>query len=191
MPKNGDAVISCLAIHPKTKNLIITYSNHHFVECCTKTGKYTKLTNILMENLHILPENWLKKTHVTKGIVFPQAHLSGLMSKKSDTILFYDEEYIAVLDRHFVMNDIEKMVSVSPTKKQAKNNDQKSNKTKIQSFPNILRLSKRYEHLAFLGTLIPENNDDLTAPIVAVEVKPQVFESQLPPSMRQKKFGAM
>ena len=75
MPKNEDAIITSLALHPKSKNLIISYSNHHFVECCTKTGKYTKLTNILMDNVHLFPESWLNKTNPTKGILFPQAHL--------------------------------------------------------------------------------------------------------------------
>merc|ERR1712150_244318 len=130
LPKNDEkTVISCLAIHPQTKNVMVTYSNHHFVECCTKTGKYTKLTNILMDNLQLLPKQWLEKSFVTKGILFPQSHLSGLMSKKTDTVMFYDEEYIAVLDRHVVMNDIEKMAA-STAKKQAKSNGEKTPKKK-------------------------------------------------------------
>ena len=111
------------------------------------------------------------------------------MSKKSDTIMFYDEEYVAVLDRHSFVNDIEKMAPAAK-KKVTKSNEKSSKKESNQSV-HVLRLSKRYEQLAFLGTLFPENKDDLISPLVAVEVKPQVFESQLPPSMRQKKFGTM
>ena len=196
LPKNDDNVITCLAIHPQSKNVMVSYSNHHFVECCTKSGKYTKLTNILMDNLSLLPKQWLQKSYVTKGILFPQSHLSGLMSKKSDTVIFYDEEYIAVLDRQVVMNDIEKMTA-STAKKQAKSNGKPGEKTPkkkeelLSDSVNVLRLSKRYEQLAFLGTLTPENTDDVTSPLVAVEVKPHMFDNQLPPGMRQKKFGAM
>ena len=55
-PKYEDAPISCMALHPKTKTLFVVYSNHHFVECCTKTGKYTKLTMTLHENEELIPK---------------------------------------------------------------------------------------------------------------------------------------
>ena len=45
------------------------------------------------------------------------------------------------------------------------------------------------------SSLLPvddKENKNITQPIVvAVEVKPQFLESQLPPSVRRKKFGAM
>lgn len=191
-PKYDEAPISCMALHPKTNNLIVVYSNHHFVECCTKTGKYTKLTNMLHDN-DCLTKQWKKKAKPTQGIIFPQAHLSGLMSKKSDTIMFYDEEFIAVLDRHSVMNPEASMPSSSKMAKKGASADTMVNGTPTSKGGNNegLRMSKRYEHLVFLDTLPPENTDDITCPLVAVEVKPQVLESQLPPSIRQKKFGAM
>ena len=55
-PKYEDAPIACMALHPKTKTLFVVYSNHHFVECCTKTGKYTKLTMTLLENEELIPK---------------------------------------------------------------------------------------------------------------------------------------
>ena len=75
-----------------------------------------------------------------------------------------------------------------------------------------MRITKKYEHLVHLGLFessqsfhvkdeLGNKNDKsnvsqevLTSSpctLVAVEVKPQSFESQLPPSVRQKKFGAM
>ena len=64
-----------------------------------------------------------------------------------------------------------------------------------------MRVTKKYEHLVHLGTIssfpkspIKCQDDPRTTPqisLVAVEVKPQFLESQLPPSVRQKKFGAM
>ena len=64
-----------------------------------------------------------------------------------------------------------------------------------------MRVTKKYEHLVHLGTIssFPKSpvkcqDDPRTTPqvsLVAVEVKPQSLESQLPPSVRQKKFGAM
>ena len=52
-----------------------------------------------------------------------------------------------------------------------------------QSLSAGLRMSRKYDHLVSLHHL---DKDE----IVAVEVKPSVIESQLPPSMKQKKFGA-
>ena len=61
-----------------------------------------------------------------------------------------------------------------------------------------MRITKKYEHLVYFGSQnMPTANNDkenknITQPtVVAVEVKPQFLESQLPPSVRRKKFGAM
>ena len=64
-----------------------------------------------------------------------------------------------------------------------------------------MRVTKKYEHLVHLSAISsfsksPEKCKDVTrttpqVSLVAVEVKPQFLESQLPPSVRQKKFGAM
>ena len=190
LPKYQDSPISCMALHPKTKTLIVVYSDHHFVECCTKTGKYTKLTNTLQENATLIPKEWKNKVYPTRGILFPQAHLkSGILSKKVDTIMFYDEQLISVLDRSTLMNSVVPNAS-KQVKKEGNNKDVK--KTDVDTLKkSVLRLSKRYEYLVFLATLMPENEEDLTSPLVAVEVKPQVLQNQLPPSMRRKKFGAM
>ena len=45
-----------------------------------------------------------------------------------------------------------------------------------------LRMSRKYDHLLSLHLLAEDE-------IVAVEVKPGVLEGQLPPSLKQKKFG--
>jgi len=195
-PKYEDAPISCMALHPKTKTLFVVYSNHHFVECCTKTGKYTKLTMTLHENEELIPKEWKTKAYPTKVILFPQAHLkSGILSKKSDTILFYDEQLISVLDRPALMNCTAGVVpsASKQTKKEGLIKDSTTaKKSDVEALKkSVLRLSKRYEYLVFMGTLTPENDEDLTSPLVAVEVKPQVLQCQLPPSMRRKKFGAM
>ena len=137
----------------------------------------------------MIPKDWRLKHKTTKGILFPQSHLSGNLAKKNDTILFYDEELIGVLDRNIVM-DISK--GVLPTaSKQAKTDKKSKNQDLNDISKSVLRLSKRYEHLVFLGALEAENMEDMSQPLVAVEVKPHVLEQQLPPSIRQKKFGAM
>ena len=66
IPKYDDAPISCMDFHPKTKTLFVVYSNHHIVECCTKTGKYTKLTVTLHENMNLIPREWKTKSYPTK-----------------------------------------------------------------------------------------------------------------------------
>ena len=75
-----------------------------------------------------------------------------------------------------------------------------------------MRITKKYEYLTHLGFVdssklstadkphkdsLAEMNGIQDKPtsvqpiLVAVEVKPQFLESQLPPSVRRKKFGAM
>ena len=70
-----------------------------------------------------------------------------------------------------------------------------------------MRITKKYEHLVYFGShnmqavgnksnstskSIDNKDKNSTIPtVVAVEVKPQFLESQLPPSVRRKKFGAM
>ena len=141
-------------------------------------------------------KEWNTKAYPTKGILFPQAHLkSGILSKKSDTILFYDEQLISVLDRPALMNCTAGVVpsASKQTKKEGLNKENIAKKcADVEALKkSVMRLSKRYEYLVFMGTLTPENDEDLTSPLVAVEVKPQVLQCQLPPSMRRKKFGAM
>ena len=57
----------------------------------------------------------------------------------------------------------------------------------------LMKVTKKYQHLLFLGSL----SGDCTSPegaqpeLVAVEDKPQSLEARLPAGIRQKKFGAM
>ncbi len=167
---------------------MIVYADNHFVECCSKTGKYTKLTTILHENKKRLPEAWRTKKLSTRGILFPQSHLGGLLAKKSDTIMFYDDKYVSVLDRHSVMNN---SFTNEHKIKKAKKEDGKPSSDKDSDVVELMRMTQRYEHLAFLSTLPPENGDDLNSALVVIEVKPSALEAQLPASLKQKKFGAM
>ena len=79
--------------------------------------------------------------------------------------------------------------------------------------PASMSITKKYEYLTHLGVVdsskilshkTPPKDDnlvevngtiDMPTPfqpiLVAVEVKPQFLEAQLPPSVRRKKFGAM
>jgi hypothetical protein len=49
--------------------------------------------------------------------------------------------------------------------------------------------TKKYKHLVHLAALEPA--EDGRPSLVAVEVRPETLEAQLPASLRQKKFGAM
>ncbi len=188
LPKNAESCIACMSLHPKSKTLLVAYANHSFVEICTKTGKYTKFTNRLQDCANALPKEWRWKSNPTLGILFPQSHLSGMLSKKTDTILLYDCEMIAILDRNVLMNENQGLPQAS---KQAKNDSSKKVDEKSLSQSGVMRISHKFKHLLFMGTLKADSEDDLTCPLVAVEVKPNVFEGQLPPSIRKKKFGAM
>ena len=79
--------------------------------------------------------------------------------------------------------------------------------SKLEAKPSM-RITKKYEHLVYFGShnmqavgiksnsssksIDNKDNKNSSIPtVVAVEVKPQFLESQLPPSVRRKKFGAM
>ena len=106
--------------------------------------------------------------------------------------MFYDDKYVSVLDRHAVMSYTDQSQSRAKKSKKATNQVGRRGEGQEQKeHVTFLNMTQRYEHLAFLGALPPETSDDVNCPLVAVEVRPQLFEAQLPPSLKQKKFGAM
>ena len=60
------------------------------------------------------------------------------------------------------------------SKKQAKMEQTKLKKQDLKAEgKSILRMSSKYQHLLFLGTLKPETDKEPTCPLLAVEVKPE------------------
>merc|ERR1712150_195610 len=61
---------------------------------------------------------------------------------------------------------------------------QKAEQPQVVGGKSLMKVTKKYQHLLHLGCVGEEE-------LVVVEDKPQSMEARLPPSMRQKKFGAM
>ena len=108
------------------------------------------------------PNQWTNSKFVTRGIL-----------QSGDRMILFDTSQIASLDK-----------SVEYGKPSAKASKSESGKKKMGRREKSMRFTKKYEHLLHLSSL--EGGE-----LVAVEMKPQSVEAQLPPSLKQKKFGAM
>ena len=180
-PGYTDANISALSLSPDNKTCFIAYSNNKVVEIDTKSGKYTKFSR---EEASKLPKSWLSRRTPVTNIV----HLAD----NEDIVLMNDFNVLTVLDKDKEMPEpSSKLLFSDPrstpdtdTMSVSSFGSQLTTGSKMeQSLSAGLRMSRKYDHLVSLHHL---HKDE----IVAVEVKPSVIESQLPPSMKQKKFGA-
>ena len=189
-PDYGPAKITCFAIHPRTDNVVIAYADGRFVECSSETGKYTKFSsNFLTDETfsNLIPKQFMNKPFPTLGIVFPRSQ------KKTyeDSIIFYDVDKIFVFDKSTLTE--EKLDALAKATKTVKLSNGTSTKAVIPKQQLAMTITKKYEHLVHLASVENEvaRGDDATPTLVAVEVRAESIESQLPPSLRQKKFGAM
>ena len=110
-------------------------------------------------------------------------HLAG----NPDLVLMKDHEVLAVLDKDKQMPEpSSKLYFTDPRATPETDSVSVSSLgSKLeQAMASGLRLSRKYEHLVSLHHLAGDE-------LVAVEVKPSLIESQLPPSLKQKKFGGL
>jgi U3 small nucleolar RNA-associated protein 4 len=169
MPRYQKAPITALALCPATDDLVVAYADNHVVECQTSKGRYTKFSRWMLGDQ--LPKQWQAKKTATRGIV----HLGR------QKLVLYDDVHICVAERKQPTPAAEN----PPSSKLAKEGDLGNNGSKKGEYnTKHMRITKKYEHLIYLGLLADDK-------LVAVEVRPQSIEEQLPPSLRQKKFGAM
>ena len=191
-PEYDAAPISCFAIHPKTDNVVVVYADSHFVECNAKTGKYTKFSAKLLADESLsafLPKQFLTKVFATTDIVFPRHQTNPY----DDSIIFYDVDKIFVFDKSILVEQTEESTKLKSAKIQKTTSEanlsMNGHSTKTVPKQLAMRVTKKYEHLVHLAAL--GSSDDSGPVLVAVEVRPEALEAQLPPSLRQKKFGAM
>ncbi len=180
-PEYAASKIACFAIHPRTDNVIIVYADSRFVECNSKTGKYTKFcANFLTDEtfMSLLPKQFLNKAYPTRGVVFPRSQKKPY----DDSIIFYDVDKLFVFDKSILTE--QKDESLTKTPKMSTNVS-----AKVVSTPKSLSMTvtKKYEYLVHLAAI---DADSIPA-LVAIEIRPETLESHLPPTLRQKKFGAM
>eukprot|EP00095_Tigriopus_kingsejongensis_P002112 snap_masked-scaffold447_size167621-processed-gene-0.5 protein:Tk02112 transcript:snap_masked-scaffold447_size167621-processed-gene-0.5-mRNA-1 annotation:"Cirhin" len=144
--------------------LMVAYSDNRVAEFHPETGKHSAFSSSLN-----LPKAWNKKRTCTRGIAF--AH---------SKVVFYDDLTLCSIN-------IGPATPVEEPKLPPKKGKQDP---KVKKAPEgrkgsqlEAKLMSKYEHLIHLSAM----GDDL----VAVEVKAHTIEEQLPPNLRQKKFGAM
>ncbi|TRY62961.1 hypothetical protein TCAL_04923 [Tigriopus californicus] len=161
MAKYQNARIVALAFRKRTSELLVTYSDHKLATFDLVTGKHSKLGLKTC-----LPKEWNRKKKCTRGV------LEGA----NERVILYDDLTLCSIDtRPKTMTPAQ-----TPTKKERKEKNGLYNPGQVASIPKLL---SKYEHLVYLGAI-----DEA---LVAVEVKAQSIEAQLPPSLRQKKFGVM
>ena len=164
MPKYRRAAVTALSLNPTNSDLLVlAYADNHVVECHTQSGRYSKYSKSTLETA--FPKQWKSKKTATRGAV-----QLGL-----EQLVLWDDANICVVDRKCEGGD------AAPRSKQAR--DGETTTTKKHDVRQV-RITRKYEHLVHLGALSD-------GALVAVEVRPQSIEEQLPPSLRQKKFGAM
>ena len=182
-PEYSASKMACFGVNPRSDNVVIVYADGRFVECNARNGRHTKFCSKYLTDetfSTLLPKQFVNKSLPTLGVVFPRS----LKTPYEDTMIFYDVDKIFVFDKSILVADDE-----SATTKSAKLNG--GTLTKVPTVPKLppMTFTKKYEHLVFLDSL----DSDASSPpaLVAVEVRPDSLESQLPPTLRQKKFGAM
>ena len=182
-PGYTEANISALSLSPDNKTCFIAYSNNRVMEVDTMSGRYTKFSR---EEASKLPKSWLSRRTPVNNIV----HLAD----NTDLVLMTDHSVLAVLDKDKEMPEpSSKLFFTDPRSTPDTSTDSMSvssfgsqvttGSRLEQSLSSGLRMSRMYDHLVSLHHL---DKDE----IVVVEVKPSVIESQLPPSIKQKKFGS-
>ena len=170
------ANISALSVSPEGSACVVTYSNNRVMELNLNTGKYTQFSR---EEAARLPKSWMSRRTPVTDIV----HLAG----NPDLVLMKDHEVLAVLDKDKQMPEpSSKLYFTDPRATPETDSVSVSSLgSKLeQAMASGLRLSRKYEHLVSLHHLAGDE-------LVAVEVKPSLIESQLPPSLKQKKFGGL
>ena len=171
MPRYERAAVTALSLNPGANCdlLVIAYADNHVVECHTRSGRYSQFSKSRLETA--FPKQWKSKKTATRGAV----------QLGDEQLVLWDDAAICVVDRKSTGGD------APPRSKQAKGGGGgggENEETRRRDTARQVRITRKYEHLLYLGAMSD-------GALVAVEVRPQAIEEQLPPSLRQKKFGAM
>jgi len=182
LPGYTEATLASMGINFDGKTCVMVYSNNRMMEVDLKTGRYTQFSKDLSTRL---PRGWLSRRTAVTNVV----HIDG----NSDIILLHDHSILATVDKDKELPEPSSKLFYSDPRSTP---DTLTDSASVSSFGSQqtlgsrmdqtlasgLRMSRKYDHLLSLHHLAGDE-------IVAVEVKPGVLESQLPPSLKQKKFG--
>jgi len=182
LPGYTEATLASLGLSFDSKTCVLVYSNNRMMEVDLKTGRYTQFSKDLSSRL---PRGWLSRRTAVTNVV----HIEG----NSDIILLHDHSILATVDKDkdlpepssklFFSDPRSTPDTLTDTVSVSSFGSQHTSGSRLdQTLSSGLRMSRKYDHLMALHHLAGDE-------IVAVEVKPSVLESQLPPSLKQKKFG--
>jgi len=172
------ANISALAVSPDSERCLVAYSNNKVMEVRLDSGKYTQFSR---EEASRLPKSWLSRPSPVTDILQLPVNPDLILLKDHDALL-------AVLDKDKDMPEPSSKLFFTDPRATPDTSDSVSvsslGSRMDQAMSSGLRMSRKYQHLVSLHHLTADQ-------LVAVEVKPGVIESQLPPSLKQKKFGGL
>ena len=178
LPHYSEAAISAISTSSDGSVCILAYSNNRIMEVDLKKARYTQFSKDLNSRI---PRGWLNRRTSILNVV----HIAG----NDDIVLLHDHSILATLDKEKEMPEpASKLMYTDPRSTPETDSASISSMGSLQgsrleqTLSTGLRMSRKYEHLLSLHHL---GNDE----IVAVEIKPGMIESQLPPSLKQKKFG--
>jgi len=177
LPSYREGAISAIGINPHNNNVVIAYSNQKLVECDIRTAKLTEFSNSLAGRL---PREWISRKTPITNIRF--------VSSDPDLIILHDDNTLAVIDKDKDLPEPHSKIFISDPRFTPEGSQDGSvssfgspGSTRIDS-SHGLRMTRKFQHLLHFEHLEQDE-------VVAVEVKPVAIEDQLPPSLKQKKFG--
>ncbi|XP_053304804.1 U3 small nucleolar RNA-associated protein 4 homolog [Spea bombifrons] len=156
---------TAIAIHPSTNDLVIAHADQQVLEFSAAQRGYTEWSRRLLR--HGLHRDWLERDTPITGISFNPS--------KPQHILMHDTYMVCVLDKSLPLPD-DKTILLN--QKALKNMSVNARKSQAHAF----KITKQYQPLLFMDLL-----DD--GELVLVERPLSDIQAQLPPPIKQKKFG--
>lgn len=179
LPSYREASLCALTMSPNCTSCVMVYSNQRVVEVDINSAKYTTFSSQLASRL---PRAWLSRRTAVTEVTY--------MGDNTDLILLHDDSTLAVIDKEKDMPEPHaKLMYTDPRSTPDSTSETVSSYAGSLSpssgkdvSTSGLRMSRKYNHLVSFTHL---SGDE----VIAIEVKPNTIEEQLPPSLKQKKFG--
>ncbi|KAM4722233.1 U3 small nucleolar RNA-associated protein 4 homolog [Rhinophrynus dorsalis] len=156
---------TAIGIHPSNKNLVIAYADQQMLEFNIARKQYTEWSRRALQ--HGLHRDWLERDTPILGISFNPS--------RPEDILMNDTYMFCVLDKSLPLPDDKTPLLNQKTLKQL---SVKARRSQAHAF----KITKKYQPLLFMDLL---DGGEL----VVVERPLSDIQTQLPPPMKQKKFG--
>lgn len=154
-----------MAIHPVTNDLVIAYSDQQIFEFSIQENQYTAWSRQLQQ--HGLHKDWIERDT-------PITHLN-FNPAKPNQILLHDTYMLCIIDKTLPLPDDKTPFYNQEALKQLS----EKNRRKVA---HAFKICKKFQPLLYADLL---DNDS----IVVVERPLMDIYAQLPPPVRQKKFG--